>query len=519
MFGFPRLSGPSCTIAAIALLVVSDVLLAGETTLPDAAERADWVAVRELLNSALPNQKQADGMTALHWSAYHDNVEVSKELLRRKATADAKNRYGITPLSIACVNGNATLVAALLDAGANANEKLHGGETMLMLAARTGNSETVNALLRSGAEVDASDRKRQTAIMWASAEGHADVVAMLLRAGAEFQSQLKSGFNPMFFAVREGRTDVVRELLSAGSDVNQVMDPQSKGGRIARSGTSPLLLAIENGHFGLAVRLLEAGGDPNDQRSGFTPLHAITWVRKPNLGDGVDGDPPPIGSGSVTSLQLVRKLVEHGADVNARLSKGRSGRGRVNQVGATPFLFACDTADVPLMRLLLDLGADPTIPNEDDCPPILPAAGYGTLAPGEEAGTEEESLAAVELLLNLGADINAVDRNGETAMHGAAYASFPRMVAYLVDRGAEINIWNRENRHGWTPLLIAEGYRPGNFKPAAATIDAVRAAMIAGGVQPPDGPTPRKRPNQNDAWDDDAIPSSPAVPKPAAQRQ
>jgi len=503
--------------AIAALLTISATLCAGETTLPDAAERADWDAVRELLKSAPPAQEQADGMTALHWAVYHDHVEVSKELLRRNAAADARNRYGVSPLSIACANGNATLVEALLDAGADAKATLHGGETMLMIAARTGNGEAVNALLRRGAEVDARDRKQQTAIMWAAAEGNADVVAMLLRAGAEFQSQLKSGFNPMFFAVREGRADVVRELLSAGSDVNQVMKPQAKGGRIARRGTSPLVLAIENGHFELAVRLLEAGGDPNDQRSGFTPLHAITWTRKPNLGDGVDGEPPPIGSGSVTSLQLVRKLVEHGADVNARLTRGRSGRGRVNHEGATPFLFACDTADVPLMRLLLELGADPTIPNVDDCPPILPAAGYGTLAPGEEAGNEEESLAAVELLLELGADINAVDQNGETVMHGAAYASFPRMVEYLVNHGADIGVWNRENRHDWTPLLIAEGHRPGNFKPAAATIEAVRAAMIAGGVQPPAEPTPRKRRNRNYSWDDDAKPSPPTAEKPAKQ--
>ena len=194
----------------------------------------------------------------------------------------------------------------------------------------------------------------------------------------------------------------------------------------------------------------------------------------------------------MTSLQLVRKLVEHGADVNARLKRGRSGRGRLNQTAATPFLFAADTADVPLMELLLDLGADPTIPNADNCPPLLAAAGLGTLAPGEEAGTEEESLQAVRLLLDLGADVNAVDDNGETAMHGAAYASFPKMVQLLAESGADISIWNRKNKYGWTPLLIAEGHRPGNFKPAAATLEAVRTAMRAAGVEPPP-PTPRKQ--------------------------
>src|SRR5882757_5588513 len=107
-------------------------------------------------------------------------------------------------------------------------------------------------------------------------------------------------------------------------------------------------MAVENWHFELAVDLLEAGADPNDQRTGFTPLHMMAWVRKPNRGDGLDGQPPPVGSGDLTSLQFVRKLVAHGADVNTRLKHGSSGRGQLSQIGATPFFMACDTADVPL---------------------------------------------------------------------------------------------------------------------------------------------------------------------------
>ena len=147
----------------------------------------------------------------------------------------------------------------------------------------------------------------------------------LIRAGADFRTPLPSGFTPLFFAVREGRTDVVRVLLKAGADVNEAMQPTRSAGRGPARGTSPLLLAVENGHFELAVVLLEAGADPNDQRTGFTPLHTLTWVRKPNRGDD-DGDPAPIGSGNLTSLQLVDKLVAHGADVNARLKRGRRGK-------------------------------------------------------------------------------------------------------------------------------------------------------------------------------------------------
>jgi ankyrin repeat protein len=488
---------------------------AAEATLADVAEAAHWNRLRTLLDSADVDidAVQADGMTALHWAVWHDRTEVVRQLLEHGAKADVENRYGIRPLMLACENGNGELVELLLAKGADGNATQPGGETPLMTASRTGAVRAVTALLVHKAVINARQRTGQTAIMWAAAEGHPDVVSLLIEHGADYQTPLKSGFTPLFFAVREGRTSVVDVLLKAGQSINSIMRPQTEGGRTPRSGTSPLLLAVENGHFELAVHLLDRGADPNDQRSGFAPLHALTWVRKPNSGDGLDGDPPPIGSGRLTSLQCARALVKHGADVNARLERGRSGRGRLNYKGATPFLLAADTADVPLMKLLLELGADPTIPNADRCPAILAAAGIGTLAPGEEAGTEDEAIAAVRLLLENGADINAVDRNGETAMHGAAYKNLPGMVRFLAANGADISVWNRRNKYGWTPHLIAEGHRPGNFKPAAETLAAIRDVMQKAGAELP-APTPRPRINENYA---------PAQrrpqPKPAAVKQ
>jgi ankyrin repeat protein len=451
--------------------------------LADLAQQQDWAGARKLLQQdADINARQVDGMTALHWSVYHDDLETTKRMIAAGAQVDVANRYGVRPLSLACQNGNTAIVECLLDAGADPNTELRGGETALMTASRTGKLGPVKALLARGVAVDARERKGQTAVMWAAADGHTAVVAALIEAGADFRTPLSSGFTPLFFAVREGRTDVVLRFLAAGIDVNEVMRPKGAAGNRPRGGTSSLILAVENGHLELAAALLDAGADANDGRAGYTALHAITWVRKPIRGDG---DPPPIGSGKLSSLDFVRDLVSHGADVNARHGKKNAGNGRLNRTDATPFLLACETGDLPLMRLLLELDADPLLPNADHCTPLLAAAGVGILSNGDEtAGTEEEAIEAVKLLLELGADINAVDDHGNSAMHGAAYKSWTRLVQFLADNGADIAIWNQKNKRGWTPLMIAQGNRPGNFRPSAETIEAVERVMRAAGVNP-----------------------------------
>lgn len=449
-----------------------------DAPLADAIENGEQTRIDDLLRRARGvNAAQPDGTTPLHWAAYRNDLGLARRLLAAGAQPQTANQYGVRPLSLACLSGNEKLIRLLLEKGADPNSAKNGGETPLMTAARTGKVGAVRALIASGAKVDARERQGQTALMWAAAEGHAEVVQALLDAKADFRTPLASGFTPFFFAVRSGRIETVQRLLRAGCDVNAAMRPTSRPPKGPRPGTAALILAVENGHFDLAEVLLKAGANPNDQRSGYTPLHALTWVRKPNRGDGPDGDPPPIGSGKQTSLQFVTTLLRHGADINARLKKGRSGRGRLSLKGATPFLMAAKTADLPLLKQFVKLGADPRQTNADQCTPLLAAAGIGTIAPGEEAGTEEEAVATVQWLLGLGAEINHVDRNGETAMHGAAYKSLPKMVALLAARGANPRVWNRKNKYGWTPLRIAQGYRPGNFKPSAATIAALQKIL------------------------------------------
>ena len=460
-------------------------IVAAESPLADAAEDRDLDRIGELLDQKVEvNVPQLDGMTALHWAVYHEQPELARKLVEAGAKVNATNRYDVTALSLACMNGHPGLVELLLSAGADPNTALPGGETALMTAARTGMLEPVKLLLSHGADVNARERKKQSALMWAAADGHTKVVDALIAAGADVNAKLKSGFTPFFFSIREGHPEVVLRLMQAGCDVNATMRT-SKRPRFGRTSLrlTPLLLAVENGHFELAELLLKQGADPNAQPSGYSALHAISWVRKPIRGDG---DPSPRGSGNYSSLDMVRILVGAGADVDARFRRGKSELGRFAYTGSTPFLLAAQSSDVPLMQTLVQLGADPNLTTVAGSTPLLAATGVGALGDGDEsAGTEEEAIATVEYLLTLNADIDAVDNNGETAMHGAAYQSRAKLVEVLASQGATVAVWNRENRAGWTPLQIALGYRPGNFRPDPATIEALETAMFAGGAQIP----------------------------------
>ena len=483
-------------ICAITLLVSASGLLAraADSPLATAAEKSDWAKVRQLLKQRTDvNAPQVDGMTALHWAAYHDDQQIVDVLIGAGANVKAVSRYGVTPLSLACTNGNGAMVERFLKAGGDPNGSLPGGETPLMTAARTGTIAAVKALLAAGANVNSKDDRRgQTALMWAAAEGHSLVAQTLIDAGADLRARVPSGFSPLLFAVREGRLDTVRILLKAGADVNEPVPGDAGpgplrrrgyGGGVPPAGATPLFLAVKNAHFELAAALLDAGANPNVDAPGYTVLHLMTAVRKPGVGDN---DPAPEGSGAMTSLELVRRLVAHGANVNATMTKTPSlNNTRANELGATPLFLAAVTADAELITTLVKLGADPAITNAEHSTPLMVAAGIASRSPGEDAGTESEVLESLQVLLDLGADINAVDMNGETAMHGAAYKNLPKAVKFLASKGARIEIWNTPDKFEWTPLAIAAGYRFGNFKPSPETEAAIREVMIAAGVTPP----------------------------------
>ncbi len=489
---FAWLTGASLTVG---MLVAVDP----PTTAIDAVKRGSAGALRELLQrNADQNATAADGSTALHWAVHLDNLEAAKLLIDARASVNVGNTYGVTPLSLACTNGNAVMIDLLLKSGADPNRASPEGETPLMTAARTGDLETVRVLLRKGASVKATERwRKQTALMWAAAEGHLPVVELLIEQGADVRERSEAGFSPLLFAVREGRAEVVRALIKAGADANEMLPPRARRTtgasefRAPEGGASALDLAVSNAHFEVAVILLEAGADPNAAAQGWTPLHTITWVRKAGTGSN---DPAPAGSGNVGSLELVRALAAHGANLNARMTRRTSaGLSSLRMIGATPFMMAARTGDAELMRLLASLGADPLLPNDEKTTPLMVAAGLGTRSPGEDAGTESEVLEAVKAAIELGNDVNAIDDNGETAMHGAAYKHLPTVVKLLAKSGAKVEVWNRKNKHGWTPLRIAEGVnRTGNFRSSEPTAAALREVMAAAGVAPVADPADRE---------------------------
>jgi len=442
---------------------------AATVKLVDAVKNRDKVAIRTLLAQRVDvNATENDGTTALHWAAQANDLETVEMLLKAGANVIAKNRYQVSPLQLAATNANGVMVEILLKAGADANTTLPEGETVLMAAARAGNAATVKSLVDQGANVNAKENWRgQTALMWAAAEGNAGVIRLLVGHGADMRVRSNGGFTAYLFAAREGRIEAVKTLLELGVSLNESLTVRRRGGG-EENGPNAFLLAAENAHYELAAFLLEKGADPNAAPQGWTALHQLTWTRKVGWGDN---GPAPTGSGNMGSLEFVKVLAKHGANLNARVTRRPSmGTTTLNSIGATAFILAARTADPDLMRLLAQLGADPLLTTDDGTSALMVAAGVGTSSPGEDPGTEPEVLEAVKVAFELGADVNAVDKNGETAMHGAAYKHVPSVARFLSEKGAKADIWNRPNKRGWTALRITQGIPVGmNIAGDAAT--------------------------------------------------
>jgi ankyrin repeat protein len=460
--------------SVVALLAMTSLAAAAtDLRLLDAARSGDADAVRRLLKEGVPvNASRPDGFTALHWAVQSEKADIADLLIRAGAAVSAADNYGVTPLLLACTNGSVRMVDLLLEAGANPNAAQAYGETVLMTCARTGALDAVKALLARGANVNSKETAEgQTALMWAAAEGHAAVVQALIERGANVHARSARGYTALLLTAREANLEATKALLAAGADVNEA----------AKDGTTALVVATVRSHTQYARFLLNRGADPN-LGPGFAPLHWAVGVWDSYLTDfsnGITNESTEWsafgGLAKAEKLDFVKALLARGADPNARTKKnpnyGMSVKGgNGNLVGATPFLIAAQANDVAIMRELVAHGADPNLRTNQDTTPLMVAAGIGHL-PGMSRSTEANALEAVKLCVELGADVNAANKTGDTALHGAAWRHFAdSIVQFLVDRGANINA---KNQRGWTPLVIAEGIRTGGnavFSPSTTLL-------------------------------------------------
>ena len=506
----------------------------GMTALHWAARNRDASLARFLLEAGadVSAETRIGPYTPLHLAARAGAGEVTELLLGAGADPNAATRSsgGARPLHFAAEAGDARTVEALLDAGADPNAaETAWGQTPLIFAASAGRTAAVRSLLAAGADPSAATKvidvaERAVADRIERAERNQRIKAgerwdpatakaartrvqaerqqsearrALAEAASREEAQTRmieepeplsygelvgghGGLTALLHAAREGHAETAWALLDGGAEIDQTS---------AGDGTSPMLMAVINGHFDLAMRFLERGADPNNaSRAGAAPLFAVLnthWAPKsryPQQHVYMQQDH--------TYLEAMRKLLAAGADPNARLAKHLWFMSfnfdllQIDAKGATPFWRAAYALDVEAMKLLVEHGADPSIPTEkvpsrrygrggeevdhSGLPPVpvggaavqpihaASGAGYGQgFAGNAHRHVPDGWLPAVRYLVEeLGADVNARDHDGYSPLHHAAARGDNDLVRYLVAQGADVTV---VSRRGQTTVDMANG--------------------------------------------------------------
>ena len=466
--------------------------------------------------------------TPLHVAAQTGAGEVVEMLLGAGSDPELPIEVGggARPLHFAAASGSERAVAALVVAGAEVNATEESwGQTPLIFAAAKGRAEAVRALLDAGADpsvhtqvmdvtaravydrVERAERNRRLreGLPWGpeiAAELRLQHEEDTRRALAEAASAVEAetrmieepeplsygelvgghgGLTALLHAAREGHAETALALVDAGADIDQV----SAGDR-----TSPMLMAMINGHYDLAIHLLELGADPTlASHAGTTPLFAAInthWAPKsryPQQHVYMQQDH--------TYLQVMRKLLDAGADPNVRLTRHLWFMSynfdllQIDAKGATPFWRAAYALDVEAMKLLVAYGADPSVATEkvparrygrggapeadaSGLPPVpvggpavypihaASGVGYGQgFAGNAHRHVPDGWVPAVRYLVEeLGADVNARDHQGYSPVHHAAARGDNELIEYLVEQGADVTL---VSRGGQTTVDMANG--------------------------------------------------------------
>ena len=507
----------------------------GATALHWAVYQGDVETV-DLLIRAGANATAAnrEGTTPLLLASLNGDVAIIDRLLKAGVDVNEGGPNGETALMMAARNGNPDAIKLLLKNGAdvNANETLRS-TTALMWAAEQQHPAAVKALIEGGADLSArsgpagvprpylaptpkqrlqgaqggnagaqpgrqSGRRGQTPgrSKEGAAQGQQTPPSGPDQAEQDQEQDQPQGgargaggggLTALVLAARQGDIESARVMLEAKADVNQPTE----------YGWTPLLTAVKNNHYKLAVFLLEHGSDPNIvNKGGWSPLYLATDNRN------IEGGDYPTRKPDMDHLEFIKVLLDRGADVNARAKDSTETRTIFTmqwlyEDGATPFLRAAQSSDLVLMKLLLERGADPKIPTANNDNALMVASGIGWVEGVTYEWGEKENVEAVKMLLDLGLDVNAVDRDGRTALHGAAHKGRNEVVQLLVDHGAKLDARDGGSRdtingdllgHTWLPLDYAQGLvRVGvqSAIPHPETADLIRKLMTERGMEIP----------------------------------
>jgi ankyrin repeat protein len=438
------------------------------------------------------------GYTPLHLAAQVGHAAVIAPLVAAGAPVSAVTSTGTTALMQAAHSGSAESVRILIENGADPNLKeTANGQTALMFAAASDRTDVVKMLLARGADINATSRVEDFSALTMSSE--VDQNGVPRQAPAAQRGDVPGvtrpfnyneligkhgGLSALHFAARQGAMASAEALLAAGADVNQ---------RCAGDKTTPIIVAAVNGHFDLVSVLLDKGANPNlVSEAGMFPLYAVVNVQwQPR---SFYPQPRAYLQQKTDYLTLMKKLLDKGADPNMRIyrkpwfTEYNFELLRTDDSGATAFWRAAWGADIAAMKMLVEHGADPNIRTmkiaargnfqggtrggTDQDPsgrPPMPTGGPGSTPLIAVAGTGYSEgfagnahryaptglLAAVKYLVEeQGADVNAEDEDGNTAVHNAASRGDNEMIQYLVSKGADVK---KVNRRGQTTVDLANG--------------------------------------------------------------